>query len=755
MTDKPRLAACPWRARSVLLLVCASLLWLVLAACGGSPEQTVIPTSTPDPTATLDATSIPSEYEALADWVELNASYLPRFQYDLWLEMESRPETASEAPVPPQRTDAGTDPAAAWTAYVDANRQLQRQSYRLDFSGREAPLNVVVHDVLEQNMEGASYVIEVLTWDAWPGLDIPATLYRPLGVEGERLPVVLLPPGCREDVSTHNEVSSVQRRAANLALRGFVAFATEGFCKNGILEQVPENRYPYQFYSTMAGVGLSLISLEQMIWARALDYLETRSDTDMSRVGVTGYSNGGSISGTLSGLEPRITATALVATGLGSIDDAQLYAAARDGAVFIGPDYYYYGAHYPPVFAPPDNTASVAAQNDLPPTWSLAAVNQAFFLGAPDPVYIVLGAQDPFYSITASEQILDSVRPIYEAIGAPTLPRLEIVPGTHTYDAERRRLVTDWLADVLDATPLLPPPANDYEYETPVLPPETLQIVPEGFPSLTFHELFAELALDLIAERRAADPLTGLTPDEARARLTDVLRLLPDPPPDGSPRPILLDESVFTFDGMDVKAQFWLVALNEHLRTGVLVLTRDDVEWARISSGRLYLSTDDIPLAPEDDLRASLAAEEAVVVMSVPGFGPVASSQMTIGNLARRLSTRHTLLGLGVSATQRTLDLLDALAPDTRFGVVAYGVDASNVAYFASALDGRIEQATAYQAVSSFQRFLTDPSGPVLPPTLLVPGLIAYVDVEDLQWLASPRSIVIESESDLTEFKSW
>jgi hypothetical protein len=54
--------------------------------------------------------------------------------------------------------------------------------------------------------------------------------------------------------------------------------------------------------------------------------------------------------------------------------------------------------------------------------------------------------------------------------------------------------------------------------------------------------------------------------------------------------------------------------------------------------------------------------------------------------------------------------------------------------------------------MASFESLLTAPSLPYVPPTLVIPGILASVSVDDLRWLAAPREIHILSESDLSEF---
>lgn len=53
--------------------------------------------------------------------------------------------------------------------------------------------------------------------------------------------------------------------------------------------------------------------------------------------------------------------------------------------------------------------------------------------------------------------------------------------------------------------------------------------------------------------------------------------------------------------------------------------------------------------------------------------------------------------------------------------------------------------------MATFTRFLTSPVDAIPAPTLSIPGLVAEVDIPDLQQLAGNGRLTIESESDLHE----
>src|SRR5207302_11343986 len=85
---------------------------------------------------------------------------------------------------------------------------------------RDAPHGVVEHDRKTIAFGAGKYEVQVLTWDAYPGLAVPALLYTPQDGAG-RCPGVVVALGSHGNVATHDAVYSAQRHAANLALRGF------------------------------------------------------------------------------------------------------------------------------------------------------------------------------------------------------------------------------------------------------------------------------------------------------------------------------------------------------------------------------------------------------------------------------------------------------------------------------------------------------------------------------------------------------
>ena len=717
-----------------------------------SPElMAAIPEGTPEPELTPTPALDPG-YVALSEWSQFNADYLKGLGMAFAEAAESvnrqkiglqNDQTAAEVPEIDDLAQLIHDYQTAWIKRQNIERELVGPT-------RHAPLNVVIHDVIEQKYEEAAYEIEIITWDAYPNFPVPANIYRPINATQKRLPAIISPLGCQTNVSTHNELNSVQRRAANLALRGFLVFTMgTGLCYDGLVGEQLNNSFAFEQYGRMSGSGFSNNSIDLLMVLRIVDYLATRPDVDERRIGATGYSYGGGLAYYLANNDPRIAALGLTATSIGAaaeVDD-RVFMARRHGTMYHeAPDIFITNYAAPRLF--PDEDEILPTIPPIPSTWSSLS---NLLLLAPRPFYLVQGRADPGTSITTSQKLLNQLAELNVIIDPVALPpQLVVVEGSHNYNAERRRLITDWLVDVLKAEPVLPPPQDNFEHETPILERAILERKPPNFGQVTVHDIHAERALATINKQRRRHPFNQYSLAETQTLLRDLL-MLPDDEDLLPGRPIELDEQNFMVSGYAISSQFWLLPLTHYLKAAVQTL---NLENQRVDEVVLYLLPQDALMPTLDLLTSDIAAGRAVVVIYLPGFGPLRSTQNRTGQLALTMPTKieRTLLGVGVESVQATLDLVETLYPNAAVIGHSDGVDAGNVLAFSAALDERISEAHLYNSIDTFIDFLMAPTNPIPAPTMAIPGLAAYVDIPDLQELAGERQIVIESESDLSEY---
>jgi cephalosporin-C deacetylase-like acetyl esterase len=177
---------------------------------------------------------------------------------------------------------------------------------------QKTPLNANVTGKLERE----NFTVEKIIFESQPGFYVTAALFIPKKTQ-KPAPTVIYCSG-------HTELgfcSDVyQRVMINLVEKGFVVFAFDPIGQGERLQYVdpetgkskvggPTTEHSYAGVQTLlTGTSLS----DYFIWdgVRALDYLETRPEVDMKRIGITGRSGGGTQSALIAAYDERIYAAA-------------------------------------------------------------------------------------------------------------------------------------------------------------------------------------------------------------------------------------------------------------------------------------------------------------------------------------------------------------------------------------------------------------------------------------------------------------
>ena len=143
-----------------------------------------------------------------------------------------------------------------------------------------------------RDMDG--YSVENIAIESFPGFYITGNLYRPAKKQG-KYAAILSPHGHGED---RRFIEDTQKRCAALARMGAIVF-TYDMIGTGECMQV-NHKMP--------------ISLLLQTWnsRRVLEYLLSLPDVDASRIGMTGYSGGGTQTFILSAIDDRIKVAAPV-----------------------------------------------------------------------------------------------------------------------------------------------------------------------------------------------------------------------------------------------------------------------------------------------------------------------------------------------------------------------------------------------------------------------------------------------------------
>ena len=161
------------------------------------------------------------------------------------------------------------------------------------------PLNPQVYGKLKRD----GYTIEKVVLETFPGFTLSGNLYRPAGATG-KVPGILCPHGHWEDGRVNPEV---QQRCIRWAKLGCVVFLYDMV---GYNDSKP---FTHAFLNDrLRRWGLSLPTLQTWNSIRALDWLTALPDVDVTRIGCTGESGGGTQTFLLTALDDRIKFSAPV-----------------------------------------------------------------------------------------------------------------------------------------------------------------------------------------------------------------------------------------------------------------------------------------------------------------------------------------------------------------------------------------------------------------------------------------------------------
>jgi cephalosporin-C deacetylase-like acetyl esterase len=174
------------------------------------------------------------------------------------------------------------------------------------------PLNARITGTLER----AKFTAEKILFESHPGFYVTACLFIPK-VRQTPAPVVIY---CAGHTELGFRSDTYQQVMLNLVEKGFIVFAFDPLGQGERLQYPdpatgkskvggPTREHSYAGVQTLlAGSSLS----DYFIWdgIRAIDYLATRPEVDMNRIGITGRSGGGTQSAMIAACDDRIYAAA-------------------------------------------------------------------------------------------------------------------------------------------------------------------------------------------------------------------------------------------------------------------------------------------------------------------------------------------------------------------------------------------------------------------------------------------------------------
>jgi dienelactone hydrolase len=256
--------------------------------------------------------------------------------------------------------------------------------------------------------------IEKIVFTSEPYADVPAYVCLPKNVSPPYIFWICLQGHTsgmhnsigvdRDDESKPIEVPGDRDFALGCLRRGYAALCIEQRSLGERKEQVQKQVSPHGCHDAAMQalmLGKTLIGERVFDVDRAIDYLETRNDVDMKRIGIMGNSGGGTITMFSAALLHRIS--------------------------FAMPSCYFCSFR--------DSIMSIyhCADNYIPGLLKYAEMSDIMGLHAPKPVVIVAGKKDTIFPINGTKREFAKLRRIYAAFGAEDRCHLVIGDAGHRF----------------------------------------------------------------------------------------------------------------------------------------------------------------------------------------------------------------------------------------------------------------------------------------------------------------------------------
>ena len=552
-------------------------------------------------------------------------------------------------------------------AAFEEHRKRVRDHFMTAIGGlpeERTPLNVQCTDTLDRGR----FTIEKLIYESLPEFYVTAALYVPKGIVSPQPAVVF--------VHGHSDLGKsypvYQAVCVDLAANGFVVLAVDP----------PGQGERFQYFDpekgeriiggcttehTYAGLQFTLGGASigrHFIWdvMRGIDYLETRSEVDPTRIGLTGNSGGGTQSCLLMMSEPRF-AISVPCTFVMTLESYMKTGQAQDSEQIV-PGCFVNG---------PDHDDYITAM-------------------APKPVLVGAAAYD-YFPIEGAIEAVERAKRIYALYDAEDNVDIAIAPTRHEYSSYLREACVNWYKQHFRGES---PDFTTGEPET--LPDEALWATPNGqvldlYPnSRTVCDLNRE-RLEVSHDSRFAINHSigqdGYDTDPMRETITEVLGI-----PQGRnqkiyPR-IVAENSV---DGYQMEEIFFFSEPNIVV-TGTFI---HPLAGAAVEQTDLIVfenGTNDNP-EKQEWLKARLSAGRQLFVFDPRGIGGVQVRSFNRGvhphdgefKLASdAMMLAISTMGLRVFDILRAYDYLRARSDVNQIGLYGIGKSAF-YAYFAGALE--------------------------------------------------------------------
>ncbi|HEY0866928.1 MAG TPA: acetylxylan esterase, partial [Fimbriimonas sp.] len=299
---------------------------------------------------------------------------------------------------------------------------------------------------LTGTLQREGYRIEKIAYFSRPGVRVTAHLYLP--ESAGKAPVVLCPHG---HWTYKKSEPVVQAQGIGLALQGIAAFVIDspGFSWDD--NEINERRAMGPHDDPLLTMSLPVQGVYVWDVLRGIDYLSTRVDIDLSKVGIAGASGGGTTTVLAFAADERIQCAAPIC-----------YATSLE-----------------------DNPQNGCLCNHLPGIALLGDRSDWLALACPRPVMLIGAQDDPEFPPQGHRRTHEKLRAIYHHYRAEESVRLELFEGPHDMNRRMREAALAFFAEHLQGEPRRPylaekRPLTDganNPYPANTMPPESPELL--------------------------------------------------------------------------------------------------------------------------------------------------------------------------------------------------------------------------------------------------------------------------------------
>ena len=311
---------------------------------------------------------------------------------------------------------------------------------------KKSPLNPRITGVLQKD----GYRVEKLVYESRPGFYVTGCVFIPDNIKG-KAPAILNVIGHDQEAF---RVELYQLVYLNLVKKGFILLAIDpigqgeavqfydadiGFSKVGYT--VVEHNYAgnLTFLS-----GISLAGYFAWDGIRGIDYLISRGDVDPDRIGVTGFSGGGTVTTYVAALDERVKVS--VPCSWTTYSHSQIETKGTQD-----PDSFFYHGLKEGI-----------------------SVEDLFEVRAPDPTLMTFTSRDEYLSIQGAQKTYQEAKKAYEAFGKEDYIQFVEDDYKHWLTPKIRSAIYSFFMKHLDVA------GDPTEEEVEFLSIDELQITPTG-----------------------------------------------------------------------------------------------------------------------------------------------------------------------------------------------------------------------------------------------------------------------------------